>query len=1097
MADSPQPAKNARYVVPLDLTRRQLRGLFNAATLERGINYARQKRVLHVDVQRDGRLVAARVQGNARRPYHVVAQLAADRSGGLSVHGSCSCPVRFNCMHVAAALWSVAREDDEAGADASAVPVEVEAWLASLERASGVAADREGPDEALVYVLGLTHAREVGVAPGVEAYALGRREDGRWGGARRVPLNPQMLAPRFDLEDLRVAALVSAAQGAGRGLDGPLAGEALRAVLVTGRTRLGDPDGPALRLGEARPGTPRWEAASDGRQRLALTLAGDQILLDLGQPWYLDAAAGLCGPVDTGLPAEVLVPLLHAPALAPVAATAVAERLASVSALAPLPRPQVMAVEDLPRQRPVPCLTLHSVPIPILPGAQRLGGAWEHQARLAFDYGGHRIPAGHKEPAVHLTAGERIVRVVRDTPAERAASDRLEQLGLICGLWSDEDAELYFAEDDVDGWARLMISGFPALAREGWRIEEAPGFRLHQVEADHWYAEVADGGAWFDLELGLEIDGKRLPVVPMLVQLLAQIGRGRGGDPLADSTEDTAWYVTLPEGGILRLPADRVRTILGTLLELYDPGSVRKQAVRLPRLAAHRLADLDALAADGVRWHGAEALQALGERLRGFAGIDRAPDPPGLRAELRDYQREGLAWLQFLREYELGGVLADDMGLGKTVQTLAHLLTEKAAGRLDRPALVVAPTSLVVNWRREAERFAPDLRVLVLHGPDRKGRFAAIPEHDLVLTTYPLLPRDLEALAAEEYHLLVFDEAQNIKNPKAKASTAARRLRARHRLCLTGTPMENHLGELWALFDLLLPGLLGDERRFRRTVRLPVEQHGDEVRRAALARRIAPFLIRRTKAQVVRELPAKTEITRTVALGPHQRDLYETVRAAMHEKVRQAIARRGLDRSRIEVLEALLRLRQICCDPRLLEGEAAGTRRESAKLELLVEMLPELVEEGRRILLFSQFTQMIALIEPELDRLGLPYVKLTGQTRDRATPVDRFQAGEVPIFVVSLKAGGTGLNLTAADTVIHYDPWWNPAVERQATDRAHRIGQDKPVFAYKLLTEGTVEEKIAELQARKAALADALFGEGQTGASALTADDLAGLFEAM
>jgi superfamily II DNA or RNA helicase len=1077
-----------------ELTHRQVRSLFDSATLERGIGYVRQRRVLHLDVQRDGRLVSALVRGNARRPYRVVAQIGRDRLGTLTVHGSCSCPVRYNCKHVAAALWSAAVED-VGSAEGPALPPEVDSWLAQLARAGASPAPAE-TDEALLYVVALTEASPGRLAPIVEAHVIGRRKDGRPGRPRRLPLTPELLASRFDVEDLRVAALVAAAHGgSGGGLYGPLAGEALRAALATGRTRLELPDGPPLRLGEPRRATPRWELTADGRQQLALGLEVDQVLLDLGEPWYLDAASGQCGRVETGLEPALVAPLLRAPALTPVAAAAVAERLARVPALAALPSPRTLEVQEIARQRPVPCLTLLSVPTAPEPGSLNGRDAWDHHVRLAFDYGGHRIPAGQQAASVHFAAGEGLVRIVRDAKAEKAAVERLEQLGLVSGFWSDGEADLFFPEEDLDGWVRLLARDFPALARDGWRIEEAPGFRLHPLEADDWYAEVADGGAWFDLELGVEVDGKRLPVVPLLVQLLAQLGRLREGDPLADTPEDAAWYVTLPEGGILRLPAARVRTILGTLLELYDPGSVRQQAVRLPRLAAHRLAEIDGLAPAGVRWHGAEALRALGERLRGFRGIARAEDPPGLRAELRDYQRDGLAWLQFLREYQLGGVLADDMGLGKTVQALAHVLTEKAAGRLDRPALVVAPTSLVVNWRREAERFTPDLRVLVLHGPERKGQFPAIPAHDLVVTTYPLLPRDLEALAAHEYHLLVLDEAHNIKNPKTKASAAVRGLRARHRLCLTGTPMENHLGELWALFDLLLPGLLGDERRFRRTVRVPVEQHGDQVRREALARRIAPFLLRRTKGEVVSELPPRTDITRTVALGPRQRDLYETVRAAMHEKVRQAIARRGLERSRIEVLEALLRLRQICCDPRLLEGDKGGARRESAKLELLLEMLPELVEEGRRILLFSQFTQMIALIETELARLGITYLKLTGQTRDRAGAVDRFQAGQVPVFLVSLKAGGSGLNLTAADTVIHYDPWWNPAVERQATDRAHRIGQDKPVFAYKLLTEGTVEEKIAELQARKAALADALLGEGQGATGALSADDLEGLFE--
>ncbi|HSK39092.1 MAG TPA: DEAD/DEAH box helicase, partial [Arenibaculum sp.] len=452
-----------------------------------------------------------------------------------------------------------------------------------------------------------------------------------------------------------------------------------------------------------------------------------------------------------------------------------------------------------------------------------------------------------------------------------------------------------------------------------------------------------------------------------------------------------------------------------------------------------------------------------------------AEPPPGLAGELRPYQRIGLAWLQLLGSCDLGGVLADDMGLGKTVQTLAHIAAEKAAGRLDRPCLVVAPTSLMTNWRREAQRYVPGLRVLTLHGPDRHDRFAAIPDHDLVLTTYALLPRDQDRLLAQDWHVAVLDEAQAIKNPRAKTALTAVQLKARQRLCLTGTPLENNLDELWSLFQFLMPGLLGDRTRFQRVFRTPIEKHGDHERRQQLARRVRPFLMRRTKRQVAAELPEKTEIVEHVELDGDQRDLYESIRVAMDARIRQEVSRKGLARSHIVILDALLKLRQVCCDPRLVKLDRARRVKQSAKLARLLEMLPEMVAEGRRILLFSQFTAMLDLIEAETRRLGIAHVRLDGSTRDRATPVERFQAGEVPLFLISLKAGGTGLNLTAADTVIHYDPWWNPAVERQATDRAHRIGQDKAVFVYKLLGVGTVEETIQALQARKQALAEGLF----------------------
>lgn len=489
-----------------------------------------------------------------------------------------------------------------------------------------------------------------------------------------------------------------------------------------------------------------------------------------------------------------------------------------------------------------------------------------------------------------------------------------------------------------------------------------------------------------------------------------------------------------------------------------------------------------------LRWLGGERLQRLASRLAAFDGPASVAIPEGFGAELRAYQRQGLDWLQFLREYELGGILADDMGLGKTVQALAHILTEKRAGRLDRPCLVVCSTSLVPNWTAEAARFAPDLAVVSLHGPDRAKRFESHVSADLAITTYGLLIRDEEALLAQEWHLVILDEAQAIKNPAAKTTGIAARLQARHRLCLTGTPVENHLGDIWSQFAFLMPGLLGDARRFSKVFRNPIEKQGDTERQALLARRLKPFILRRTKSEVAAELPAKTMMIRQVELAGPQRDLYETVRLAMHEKVRNAVAERGLARSHIVILEALLKLRQACCDPRLVKLDQARRVTLSAKLAHLKEMLPELIEEGRRVLLFSQFTSMLDLIEVELDALSLPYVDLRGDTRDRATPVARFQAGDVPLFCLSLKAGGAGINLTAADTVIHYDPWWNPAVEAQATDRAHRIGQDKPVFVFKLIAKGTIEERMLELQKKKAALANGLFDPDRPGLSFEAAD---------
>lgn len=436
------------------------------------------------------------------------------------------------------------------------------------------------------------------------------------------------------------------------------------------------------------------------------------------------------------------------------------------------------------------------------------------------------------------------------------------------------------------------------------------------------------------------------------------------------------------------------------------------------------------------------------------------------------------------------------MGLGKTIQALSHLTLEKTSGRMKHPCLIVAPTSLMFNWRMEAERFTPHLKLMVLHGAKRKDQFNLIAQYDLILTTYPLLVRDKEILLKQNFYLLILDEAQFIKNSKSLAAQIALQIKASHRLCLTGTPMENHLGELWSLFHFMMPGLLGEEKKFSRLFRTPIEKHGNEERSQHLNKRIAPFLLRRTKDLVVKELPKKVETIRHVELDGAQRDLYETIRVTMQKKIRQEIAKLGLARSHIIILDALLKLRQICCDPRLLKTKTTKKKiAKSAKLELLITLIPELIEEGRHILLFSQFTEMLGLIEDELNKKKINYVKLTGQTKDRATPVKQFQNGTVPLFLISLKAGGTGLNLTAADVVIHYDPWWNPAVENQATDRAHRIGQNKTVFVYKFVAKGTVEEKILDMQQHKHALMKGLFSDKNTGKLKLSEKDLQGLFD--
>jgi SNF2 family DNA or RNA helicase len=589
------------------------------------------------------------------------------------------------------------------------------------------------------------------------------------------------------------------------------------------------------------------------------------------------------------------------------------------------------------------------------------------------------------------------------------------------------------------------------------------------------------------------VDGKSVNLLPALVEYLQT---SLGGEEAWSSLVEGHWLVRLDDGRHLPVPLERIRRIAETLVELFDRDSLNAdQALTLPMAQASRVAQLAGERSGATLQSDDPALVALLEDLAGFSGIAPLAAPPQFAATLRPYQQEGLGWLQFLRRYHLSGILADDMGLGKTVQTLAHLVTEKDQGRLRKPSLIVAPVSVIGNWQREARRFAPDLSVLVLHGNRRRESYARIGKVDLVITGYPLLQIDSEILLAHEFAFVILDEAQTIRNPRAKVSQVARALEAEHRLCLTGTPMENHLGELWSLFDFLQPGFLGTETQFQRHYRNPIEREGDSRRAAALARRIAPFLLRRTKETVAKELPPKTQIVESIVMDERQRDYYDGIRLSMHQRVREAIEQQGIERSQITMLDALLKLRQVCCDPRLITSDLQARAVPSAKMEWLQTVLPELVSEGRRILLFSQFTSMLELIEAAVVQLSIPYLVLTGATQNRAALVDRFQSGAVPLFLISLKAGGTGLNLTAADTVIHYDPWWNPAAQAQATDRAHRIGQDQPVFVHKLITQGTVEERIMKLQQDKQALADQLYTQQNASPQRLTAADFAALLE--
>jgi len=1054
----------------------------------RGDAYYKQGyvRSLVVESENNGVIeLKSSVKGSGHQLYNQTISIDL-RPKHIDIEGDCSCPVDYNCKHVAAACIQYVAE----GASTSHANAECLAWIDEFNSAGDKNTLPTTNTEFLIYLL--SPSKQAGKLE-VEFRVSRYLKNGDLGKARDTNLNTisnnYSSSSYVQAIDREICDLIEANNQLhwhGALLYGDLGFLALTKMLPTGRCYWQDMNATPLQLKQARDLKLEWQTDEDGDARLNMQIEPDGMLLLTAPPLYLSATSNSVGQLNNApYTMAQLEQLFKAPTIPTGLLDEFSQRLAQKIPSTVLPPPKKVAIHEIKDQQPRPCLYLSS---------REAVDHHFHVMRIRFAYGDHELAYAHGEEIHSLTRDKTIIRTWRDLEAENAAIEQLESYGFESRLDADANDLIFLSlnvnspTEGVTRWHRFLTETLPQLEQQGWQIEIDSNFNMVFHEASQWNAEVEeDGNDWFDLRFEIEINDQQLNLLPLIAQVLNQYDPNQLPETLT---------LDLGNNQYLNIASEQLKPVLNTLYELYEKDSLQKNgSLRMSRFDVARLSDLDEQSGSHLQWNGGAALRKLGRQLKDFQGIKPVKPPKGLNVSLRDYQRHGLNWLQFLREFGFAGILADDMGLGKTIQTLAYLLLEKEQGRMDKPCLIIAPTSLMSNWRREAEQFTPALKVLVLQGSERQHKFDQIAEHDLVLSTYPLLARDEEALLPHHYHTLVLDEAQVVKNPKSKAAQLIRRIKTDQRLCLTGTPMENHLGELWALFDFLMPGFLGNFRQFNNLFRTPIEKHDNGERRQQLTQRIAPFMLRRTKNEVVLELPKKTEIIRTVTLAKSQSALYESIRMSMEHKVRQAIANKGLSGSHITILDALLKLRQVCCDPRLLQLSQARAVKESAKLELLMQMLPEMVEEGRRILLFSAFTKMLGHIEAAIKKHNIRYSKLTGQTRNRDDAIERFKSGDADVFLISLKAGGVGLNLTEADTVIHYDPWWNPAAENQATDRAHRIGQDKAVFVYKLVTENSVEEKIIAMQAKKQALAEAVYNKGEQGEeNALNADDLNQLF---
>ena len=1045
----------------ITFTLNSIHRMVDEPTFARGEDYFGRGRVMEAYYDEESGTYHGRVKGSARYVYRV--ELDVDRG---RLVGLCSCPVGLNCKHAVATALALLKEPvapkESSEAKTASQQPEEPAWMKWLSELPSAPATEAVPLEYgnhyLLYFLEQDDRQRLRLST-KKAYL---KKDGSWSQLRHFAPDTASLGwnrPSHLLEeDVTILQLLPRTSAAGRlELIGEQGRRALTLLLDSGRFYLDDT---ALQRAPGRQLSWHWQTQGAHQHQLTPILEGlasrDQWqLIPVTPPCYLDTENAAIGDIATSLPSRQLQHLLEMPAVSDqeLGLMSVQLRQKIPATQLPLPaEPKLHTVETFtPKITLVGC-DLDQYKLPAL--------------KLSFDYAGFSLTPAYSRhfegPDITRERNGIYFHIKRDMEEEHRRSDQIhesdlylipETLGGQEEIWLPQAA----GPDDIpQRWRDLLQHTLPALEQQGWVIDADPSYQFDVARADV-AVELADSGnQWFEVGLDLTLpDGRQVPIVHLVEQWLEQNAPDEltvnvGGDWVSVNTQP-------------------LQSIRGLLLDLLREKKLAG-TVRLPAFQAaqfEQLAELDQRKAPATR--------KMIEQLRDFSGLEEVPLPKNLNATLRPYQKEGLNWLAFLQRYGFGGILADDMGLGKTLQTLALVQHMKESGLLEKPALVVAPTSLTGNWQHEAAQFTPQLDVTLIHGPDRAVAFDKLHSSDLVITTYPLLVRDWERYDKQTFSLVALDEAQAIKNPTTKIAECVRRIDGATRLCLSGTPLENHLGELWSLMDFALPGLLGGRKTFNEAYRTPIESHGEFERQQELARRVRPFMLRRTKTEVVSELPPKTETIQYVELGSRQRALYESVRISMEKRIRELVARQGIAKSHIEFLDALLKLRQTCIDPRLVKLDKAAGINESAKLDWLAEALPQLLEEGRSLLIFSQFTEVLKLVEALLEELKVDYTKLTGQTRKRQQAIDSFQNGDVRVFLISLKAGGAGLNLTAADVVIHMDPWWNPAVENQATDRAHRIGQDKPVFVYKLVAAETIEERIHRMQKHKQALADALF----------------------
>lgn len=695
------------------------------------------------------------------------------------------------------------------------------------------------------------------------------------------------------------------------------------------------------------------------------------------------------------------------------------------------------------------------------------------KASLEFEYDGVKVPfskTSEKTPYVTIKKDDNLYWVKRNIEHEVAAYNML----LACKFVPMQTNNLALEKENAIDFYNYYIK----QAGDGWKFVEKDDMSFFKI-LDEPFQLKADVKFCEDSKDGFEIF------------LYGQIGEEIiNFEDIYETVQNGEKYSRVRSLGFVEYPVQDIYSMMRS----FNSFDVYRNNENRFIVKTYRAGLLNELKNLGVKLVLSDEFSVFWEQMSTFSTSEEVTLPKSISADFREYQAKGFSWLWFMYKYGLNGILADDMGLGKTLQALTLLQKAKDKDGPE-PTLVICPTSVVFNWEAEIQKFAPELSCLKLAGIERKQFFKEIPNYDIIITSYALIRRDIEKLKKINFRYVILDESQNIKNALSQTAQAVKKLNSQHKMALSGTPIENKLEELWSVFDFLMPGFLFSVSEFNYRYVNPIMERDDKTVEKRLKLQIYPFILRRMKRDVAKDLPDKIENVAYCELTPEQKDFYLDVLDSTKEELFKSIEQNGLEKSRMSIFSALLRLRQICCHPRLYDKEGVKGKIGSGKFEYLKEMLEEIISENHRILLFSQFVDMLDLVRDWLEREAIPYEYLTGKTKDRQAAVERFNNNDsIPIFLVSLKAGGTGLNLTGADYVIHYDPWWNPAVEDQATDRAYRIGQTKKVFVYRLITKNTVEEKIQKLKQVKRNLVDSVISVDRNITKSLTIEDVKEIF---